>query len=375
MNAPDVLLFADSERDADMLYAVGTFVPDPFVYARLKGQHLVVVNDLELARLRRAAPHCRVMGVSQFQRHLPGRRRKLQIARVVRILLREHGVRRVTVPHGFPHGLARELRRLKVKIRPCDDALFPERQTKSADEVKKISAALMMAEVGLAEGIQALKHARIGKNRELVYHGVPLTAEKVQSIINVAVIQAGGIAGHTIVAGGRQACEPHECGHGRLRAHEPIVLDVFPRSRKTGYCGDITRTVVRGRASEGVRRLYHTVARAQDVAFASLRDGRPASEVHDTVVEYFAGEGYRTTRGNGWMEGFIHSTGHGLGLEVHEPPRLAHQTDEVLVSGNVVTLEPGLYYRELGGVRIEDVALLERKGPRNLTRFEKVLEL
>jgi Xaa-Pro aminopeptidase len=290
-------------------------------------------------------------------------------------LLRERRLKKILVPSDFPHGLARQLRDLGVKVRAKDGAFFPERERKTADEIKKISAALMMAEVGLAEGIQVLKNSRIGRDRRLMYHGVPLTSEKLQAVINIAIIQAGGIANHTIVAGGRQACDPHERGHGVLRAHEPIIIDIFPRSQRTGYFGDITRTVVKGRAIEPVRRLYHTVLHGQEIAFRQLRAGAKGADVHAKVQEYFKSQGYKTGRKQGRMQGFFHGTGHGLGLEIHEAPRVSATTDDVLVAGNVVTVEPGLYYAGIGGVRLEDVALITHNGARNLTKFEKVLEV
>jgi Xaa-Pro aminopeptidase len=271
--------------------------------------------------------------------------------------------------------LARELRRLKIKVKVKDGHFFPEREFKTADEVKKICAALMMAEVGLAEGIQALKNARVGKNGRLTYHNVPLTSEKLRAIIDIAIIQAGGLAAHTIVAGGRQGCDPHERGHGVLRAHEPIIIDVFPRSQKTGYFGDITRTVVKGRASETVRKLYHTVARGQELGFAKMESSVPGAEVHRAVKEFFDREGYKTGRNSGRMQGFFHGTGHGLGLEIHEAPRISAVSGDTLRTGHVVTVEPGLYYSELGGVRLEDVACITSNGARNLTKFEKVLEV
>src|SRR6185503_21097734 len=170
-----------------------------------------------------------------------------------------------------PAGLMQELRALKVSVQVRKGMFFAERARKSAEEVKKISAALMMAEVGLAEGIYTLKNAKVGRKRKLLYRNVPLTAEKLRAIIDTAIVQAGGLASHTIVACGIQGCDPHERGFGPLRANEAIILDVFPRSQKTGYFGDITRTVVKGRASEPLRKLYHTVERGQDIAFEELR--------------------------------------------------------------------------------------------------------
>jgi Xaa-Pro aminopeptidase len=371
-----LLMVADSERDANMLYATGLFVPDPFIYLRASGRPLVVMSDLEIDRARAQAPHCRVASLGQYRQKLraqgilrPG------LAHVVRQILREKGIRRVTVPDNFPLGLATDLEKLGVPVKARPGNFFPEREIKSAAEVRKISAALVMAEVGMAEGMQVLRTAKIGRDRRLLYHNVPLTSEKLRSVIDCAILQAGGLAANTIVAGGRQACDPHERGYGPLRAHEPIVIDIFPRSQKTGYFGDITRTVVRGRASEAVRRLYDTVYQGQKIAFRKIRANLPTGDAHRAVQEFFEQQGYKTRRRHGRMEGFFHGTGHGLGLEIHESPRVGANSLGKLQPGHVVTVEPGLYYPEIGGVRLEDVALVTNNGARNLTRFEKVLEI
>lgn len=377
MSRETLLIVADSERDANMLYAVGMFVPDPFIYLRLRGKCHVVMSDLEIDRARKQAPHCRAISLTRYTQRLEreGIRNPIGLAKVISVILRERRLKKVLVPSTFPCGLALELRRLGVRVAVKRGSFYPERERKAADEVKKISAALMMAEVGLAEGIQALKNAKIGRNRRLVYHSVPLTAEKLRAIIDTAIVQAGGLACHTIVACGKQACDPHEPGHGLLRANEPIILDVFPRSQKTGYFGDITRTVVRGRPSEGVRKLYHAVAQAQDLGFEQLRPNVRAIEIHQAVQEFFVEQGYKTGKRNGRMQGFFHGTGHGLGLEIHEAPRVGPNSIDVLRTGHVITVEPGLYYPELGGVRLEDVALIANGSAKNLTKFEKVLEV
>jgi Xaa-Pro aminopeptidase len=372
----NLLMVADSEHDANMLYAVGMFVPDPFIFLRVRGRNLIVMSDLEIDRARKQAPHCRVVSLSQCQQKLRRAGRKATgFAEIIRLLIRENRVDKIHVPGNFGYGLALELRDLKVKVRVKPGSFFPEREQKSAEEVKKISAALMMAEVGLAEGVQALKSAKVGKDRRLLYHNAPLTSEKLRSIIDTAIIQASGLAANTIVAGGRQGCDPHERGYGPLRANEPIILDVFPRSQKTGYFGDITRTVVKGRASEPIRKLYDTVLRGQKAAFQLMRADTPTAQVHQSVQELFVREGYKTGKSKGRMQGFFHGTGHGLGLEIHEAPRMGPTSTGLLKPGHVVTVEPGLYYPEVGGVRLEDVALVTATNPRNLTQFEKVLEV
>ena len=372
----NLLIVADSDRDADMLYAVGMFVPDPFIYLRLRGQCCVVMSDLEIDRARSEAKGCKIISWSRCVKQMErDGENKISIARVIRFLLRQNRITKLAVPASFPLGLAEDLRALKIKVKVKRGAFFPERARKSAEEVKRISGALMMAEVGLAEGMQALKNSKVGPGRKLIYRNNPLTSEKLRAIIDTAILQAGGVANHTIVAGGDQACDPHNIGHGRLRAGEPIIIDVFPRSQRTGYFGDITRTVVKGRASEAVRKLYDTVERAQGVAFVEMRHRASAADIHEKVQDLFAREGYKTGRANGRMQGFFHGTGHGVGMELHEAPRIGTNSKDKLLSGHVVTIEPGLYYPGLGGVRLEDMALVTGNGPRNLTKFEKVLEV
>lgn len=371
-----LLIVADSERDANMLYAVGLFVPDPFIYLNFGGRPVIVMSDLEIDRARKQAPQCRVLSLSAYQRKLRAAGTKqASLPHVVRLLLHEKRIRRVLVPDNFPLGLARDLKKLGIKLKP-QAGFFPGREIKSADEVKKISAALAMAEVGMAEGMEVLRRAKIARDRKLIHHGVPLTSERLRAVIDCAILQANGLAANTIVAGGRQGCDPHERGQGPLRAHEPIIIDIFPRSQKTGYFGDITRTVVRGHASEGVRKLYATVLQGQKIAFEKVRARVKTAEVHKAVQQFFIQQGYKTGRRDGRMEGFFHGTGHGLGLEIHEAPRVGATSTEKLRPGHVITVEPGLYYPELGGgVRLEDVALVTLNGAKNLTRFEKVLEI
>ncbi len=374
-DSENVLIVADSDRDANMLYAVGMFTPDPFIYFRVDGKCHIVVSDLEMDRARKKARHCRVLSYNQCIDKVRRKTKRPGMAAVINLLFRERHLRKIFVPASFPHGLARELRNYKIKDRVKKGGVYPQREFKNADENKRISGALIMAEVGLAEGIQALKSSKILRDGKLSYHGVPLTSEKLRGIVETAIVQAGGTASRSIVAGGRQACDPHEPGHGPLRANEPIVLDVFPRSCRTGYFGDITRTVVRGHASEAARRLYDTVARAQEVAFAQLRPQTQAVDVHKAVQSYFESQGYKTGKKNGRIQGFFHGTGHGLGMEIHEAPRMGVNSKDVLAAGQVVTIEPGLYYSEIGGIRLEDVAVITPQGARNLTKFEKSLEV
>ncbi|MSU41070.1 MAG: M24 family metallopeptidase [Pedosphaera sp.] len=376
MASPNLLLVADSEKDADMLYAVGMFVPDPFIYLRLRGRSIVVMSDLEIDRAKKAAPHCRVLALSKYAQQIHGKgARHAPLHEVVRLVLREHRVSAVAVPPNFPHGLACKLIAAGIRIKPTEGPCFPDREFKTADEIRKIKAAVAMAEVGMAEAIEAIRRSRVDKTGRLIHHNERLTSERVQAIIGSAIFQAGGVANNTIVAGGEHGCDPHERGHGPLKANQPIILDIFPRAVKTGYFGDITRTVVKGRASDAVRKMYGAVQRAQQAAIGKIRVGQPMAAAHQAVVDTFAEAGFKTGRRNGHMEGFFHGTGHGLGMEIHEAPRVSAASKDIFKTGQVVTVEPGLYYPGIGGVRLEDDLVVANGHPRNLTRFEKVLEV
>src|SRR5439155_5208737 len=190
-------------------------------------------------------------------------------------------VRAVEVPMNFPVGLAQRLRGIRVTVKR--DPFIAARLVKSVVEIRNLTAALRLAEAGMRAGINVIRMSRIGRDGYLHWRSNKLTSEDVQGMINATIAGLGGTAPMTIVAGGNQACDPHEIGHGPLRAHWPIIVDIFPRDSKTGYWGDITRTVVRGRASEKVKGMYATVAKGQEIAFAKLRAGINGHNVHDAI--------------------------------------------------------------------------------------------
>jgi Xaa-Pro aminopeptidase len=373
MSDEDILIVGDAEHCADLRYAVDLCVGEPFAYLRVRGRDYVLLPDAAVARARRCVRRCRVLSLARFQ---PGDRPAGlldgALATAIGRLAREKRSRRLMVPPGFPLGLARELRGLKVRLKPRPgDLFFRERTVKSTAEVARIRAALVMAEVGLAEGIQALKTSKAGPRGHLNYRGSPLTVERLCAVIQVAVLQSGGQAQDTTITGGvRPAMQA-----GVLRANQPIVIALTPRSEKTGYHAGLARTVVRGRATEPVRRLYATVQRGQAEAFNRLCEGVAAGDVPAAVEACFVREGFRSTRRNGVRHGFDGETGHGIGLDPREPPYLVAGSRSVLQAGNVLAVGLRLGYPELGHVHLEDLALLTANGARNLTQFEKVLEV
>jgi Xaa-Pro aminopeptidase len=368
------LIIAASEDSADQLYATGFRAPDPFVFLESGGKRILLLSDLEVDRGRRVGAVDRVDAYADAEREVRGGKKKRpSFARVVAAWLRANRARNVLVPEEFPFGLARRLRKEGIRLKPAGGPIFPERQIKSPAEVRAVRAAVGIAEAGMARAIEILKSAVPRRDGRLAVGRRVLTSEALRVEIEAAVVRAGGEArGDTIAAGGAQACDPHGRGSGPLRANELIILDIFPRDARTGYFGDITRTVVRGTASDAQRKLWETCLAGQALALKRMRPGAQGGPVHDEIKAFFATEGYPTEIRDGRWQGFFHGTGHGLGLEVHEAPRFAVAT---FAPGQVLTVEPGIYIPGLGGVRHEDVAVITARGPHLLTRAPKPLEI
>jgi Xaa-Pro aminopeptidase len=281
-------------------------------------------------------------------------------------------VKSAVVPANFPLGYAEELAVNKIRVRATDGLFWPEREAKSDKEIEMIGRALRITEAGLKRAVEVLKGSKPGSGKRLLWNGKTLTSEMLRAEIDSSVLRAGGLPTGTIVAGGDQACDPHERGHGPLYADSLIILDVFPRDAKTGYFGDMTRTVLRGRVSEAQRKLWETVKAGQALALKRIKAGVDGMTIHKAIQQFFAGRGFPTEVRNGRRVGFFHGTGHGLGLEIHEHPRLQKV---VLKDRQVLTVEPGLYYPGLGGAREEDVVMVTKTGCRILSRFPKQLEI
>ena len=363
------LIYAASPQSADMMYATGFHAPDPFLFLEHRGKKTIVLNDLEIDRGRRQADANEILPQSGLAREIGG---QPPAAVIAAYLLHRRKIHRVEVPADFPLGFARALEKSGLRVTPVEGHFWPGREIKSSRELSEIRSALGLAATGIRRAVEVLRAAKIGRGGTLRWSGRALTSEIVRAEADAAVLRAGGVPDGTIVAGGRQACDPHERGHGPLRAHELIILDIFPRCSRSGYFGDLTRTVVRGRASEEQRRLWDTVRAAQRLAIRGIKPGIPGRDVHRAVQEFFVSRGYPTEQKRGRWTGFFHGTGHGLGLDLHEEPRLATTTFR---AGQVFTVEPGLYYPGIGGARHEDVVAVTRSGCELLYRLSIPLEL
>jgi len=332
-----------------------------------------VLSDLEIDRGRKQADADEFVMFGDLEREVQGKSKKAPpYEKVLAHFLRKCGVKSTIVPANFPLGYAEELAANKIRVRATNGLFWPEREAKSDKEIEMIRHALRITALGLKRAVDVLKASKPGAGKRLRWSGKTLTSEMLRAEIDSAILRAGGVPTGTIVAGGDQACDPHERGFGPLYANSLIILDVFPRDAKTGYFGDMTRTVLRGRASEAQRKLWETVKAGQGLALKKIKAGIDGMTIHKAIQEFFAKRGFPTEVRKGRRVGFFHGTGHGLGLEVHDHPRLQKVT---LKARQVLTVEPGLYYPGLGGVRQEDVVVVTKSGCRVLSHFPKQLEI
>jgi Xaa-Pro aminopeptidase len=372
------LIIAASEQDSNLYYATRFLAPDAFIFLQSQSKKSLLMSDLELDRAKAQATVDEVLSYSDYEAKAKAELGAAPtLIQTLSLLLRERGVTRLLVPATFPLISADGLRAAGFTVEAQADPYFPERLVKRPDEIAAITAAQRATEAAVDGAIQLIAASRVkGDLLMTASNGadVPLTSERIKQVINLKLMELGYVAQHTIVACGRQACDPHNEGSGPLRAHQPIILDVFPRSSDTRYFADMTRTVVKGRASDGQKRLYDLVRQGQELAIGRVKAGADGQAIHEAILELFEKAGCRTGLIDGRMQGYFHGTGHGVGLDIHEPPRISRSGSR-LETGHVVTVEPGHYSPDLAAVRLEDLVVVTETGCTNLTTFPKVLEV
>src|SRR5207248_7035686 len=289
------LIVAASDIDADMLYATKFWAPDPFIFLERNGKRTLVLSDLEIDRGRKQAKADEFVMFSQLEHKVQGKSKKAPpYAKVLAHFLRKRGIRSAVVPANCPLGYAQELAANKIRLRATNGLFWPKREAKSEKEIEMIGRALRITETGLKRAIEVLKASKAGAGKRLRWNGKTLTSEMLRAEIDSAILRAGGNPTGTIVAGADQACDPHERGFGPLYANSLIILDVFPRDAKTGYFGDMTRSVLRGRASDAQRELWETVKAGQTLALKKIKAGVDGMAIQKAVQKLFAERGVPT---------------------------------------------------------------------------------
>lgn len=372
-DAPLVLI--NQGDDADFFYATHFLTRDPALYIRFAaGDDVLVLNILEVERGRVQSTAKEVIDRAQhgWEEDPDGFR---AYAGMAAKLLHERGLDRARVSAKLPAGYLEELRAQDIEVELDKELFVAERRRKSREEAEAIHGAQRAAEAAVVE-IAALLGVAESQEGVLWLDDRPLTSERLMAAGQAALNELGYSCEEMIVAGSPECAMPHWRGEGPIKADAPVIVDIFPQGRVSRYHGDLTRTLVPGRPSEEVRRMHAACVAALEAALAEIRPGSNGRAVHETACRVLKEHGYgAATKGFEAPAGkprMIHSTGHGVGLEVHELPNL-RPLDMPLEEGDVITVEPGLYLDGLGGVRVEDTVIVTRDGYRNFTSLTRSL--
>lgn len=373
----DGFLIHDSAADADQRYLSGFDSVDPFTTLYVPDAIHLMVRGLDrgLARSTSHADTVTAPAAYEFDALVEEHGRAVARGHLLAAFCRDHDGTAVLVPDSFPVGLADVLRSLEIDVTPDrEDVIERVRAEKRPDELDHIRAAQAATERAMDAAANILADATIDGDR-LVHDGTELTSERVRETIEIELLRSGCHCPETIVAGGTDAGDPHERGSGPLPAHEPIVIDVFPRDRSNGYHADMTRTFCVGEPDEQLVEWIELTREAKAVGIDAIEPGTTGADVHAAVCDVYEDAGIPTARTDpDTAVGFVHGTGHGVGLDVHELPRLSTGGAE-LAPGHVVTVEPGVYDPDRGGCRIEDLLVVTESGAENLTSYPDVPEL
>jgi Xaa-Pro aminopeptidase len=362
-----------------MRHEVPIAIPDPFLYAEHDGERHVVASSFELDRIAEVAPDLQIMPLEEFgldELYAQGHSRDEIELEVVLRAARRFGIEQAAVPATFPLELGDHLRANGVEISADREQFVSRRRVKNKAELAGIRRAQRAAEAGMSAARDLLRRAE-RDNGSLVLDGETLTCERLKLAVEQAFMGNGAFADEFIVSHGAQTAVGHDMGSGPISPDEPVCLDLFPRDRDSGCFADMTRTFVVGEASDELRE-FHTLCReALDLSVSAVKPGIAGSELNRICCEIFEEHGFPTLLskqpGEVLKDGFYHSLGHGVGLEVHEQPTLGRGPGE-LVAGDVIAVEPGLYRNGYGGCRLEDIVLVTESGAEVLTEYPYDLE-
>ena len=368
----DAYLMVGNSNNADLYYATRFFVSDQIAYFHTKnGAETLLVPDMERSRAEMESRVSDIRSLNEFEYRSKVKDRKdaaLAYSDCLSMILQKEGSRRVAVPRNFPYHIAQLLKEEGFSIEVVKSPFAGMRSKKGPSEVQVIKKVQDACNTAMETAVEMIKKSE-DVDGTLNYHGFALTSDIIRKEIDIKLLEHGCESAGTIVACGKASSNPHWEGTGPLRSNEMVVIDIFPRSKKEKYYADMTRTVLKGTPSEKMEGMYEAVLAAQNIAIEMVRPGVKCSDIHNKVCDVFKEKGYDTPSDNSSV-GFIHSTGHGVGLEIHEFPFIGNN-EELLEEGNVITIEPGLYYPDIGGIRLEDLILVTPDGYENLTEMEK----
>ena len=380
-DSPDASIMAGVPDGNAALYRRLRFsAGDPVALITLPkgGASTLILRDIEMARARRSARADAVACPADYAPAggLSGDR-ETATAQAAAECLRRAGIRRVVADRTLPLIFAELIREAGVQV-VCDlDMGVAERRAKDAGEIAWLREAQRIAEGAVQMACERIANAEARADGVLLDEGAPLTSERVRVLVDIWLLERGFSNPESIIAGGRSGADCHHPGAGELRTGETVIIDIFPRSRATRYNGDCTRTVVHGDIPGAIVKMHAAVREAKAAGIAAIRLGATGEEVHRAATAVIAGRGYAVglppPDAPEARCAMTHGTGHGVGLEVHEPP-LLDLKGPALVVGDALTVEPGLYAKSIGGVRLEDMVVVTETGCDNLNTIPEGLD-
>lgn len=357
-------------RGSEIRHRSGLAASDAFIYLAVAGEKPKVFFDARefavmRAKLNQLKNGVRIEPLEQYLKKTTKGKGDLLVAVAIAIL-KDRGVKKVLVSGELSWLAAAQLKAAGMKLVCYDYAR--ERERKTRVEIQQMITAQRVNETAFTIAWQILADSTV-RGKAIRYNKQVLTCEFLKAKIRQHFLAQGyDCPEGLIVASGEQTAQPHNEGSGPLLANEFIIIDIFPRSEQTGYFADMTRTFVKGKPAKKMKELFSAVEKVQRQVVDGMAVGQQCAVIHQSAVRAFAKLGYETS----FKQGFMHGTGHGLGLQVHEEPRLNTQSNRIIEPGMVVTVEPGLYYPRLGGVRLEDVIVFHPDGRKeNITKFNK----
>jgi Xaa-Pro aminopeptidase len=362
----DAYVIYASSRDTDMKYLTHFTTSDPFVFFKKPGEPgVIIVSQMETGRASREATST-VM--TRTQAGLPEimKTEKDPYRATAKMIAGQVG-KKILVPPNFPIALANAMSEY-CSVVVDGGTIQSMRAKKSKIELILMKKVQKVTERAMDRAISLIRSSSVKKGI-LYIDQKPLTSERVKFSIHSLLLEHGCSAVDTIVSCGEDTAIPHMSGSGPLKSDEPIVIDLFPVDEKSGYYADMTRTVVKGEPSNDIREMYDSLREAKQLGISRVKAGVSGADIHLAVVDFFNERGYETD-----TRGFIHNLGHGVGLQVHELPTIG-PAGKALETGNVITIEPGLYYPGIGGVRLEDIGAVTSRGFNNFTKFSEELIL
>jgi Xaa-Pro aminopeptidase len=365
-----IVLLSGGHGDTDFIYATG-FDVETAVYLRFdERDDVLYTSPLEIDRARAQARASQVL--VDRDAYVNDAWAGLAAKKVL-----ERGFARARVSPKLHAAHLEDLQAAGLEPEVDRELFRAERRRKSADEAAAIEEAQRAAEAAVVEVVTQMLKADI-RDGALWLEGSPLTSERLYAQAQLLLGERGFTCPDMIIAGSPENSMPHYRGEGPIKANAPVIIDIFPSSRATHFNGDITRTVVIGEISDEVKRMHAAVLQALDAGIESVAPGVPCRDVHHGVCQVLVDRGYGTTtvgyEGNPDGPRMNHSTGHGIGLDVHEEPKVRAAEKSPLQEGDVITVEPGLYQLGLGGVRIEDTGIVTEEGFRNFTTLTRSLD-